>query len=105
MRLPLLPPNRLSADQRPLYDAFRAQIDAGYTGFKTVGEDDALLGPWSVWLHEPVVGDAVRRLLDAVAGLKRLADPVKQIAILTVGSKFKAAYELYAHAAVGGRDG
>ena len=105
MRLPLLPPERLSPEQRTLYDAFRQQIDGGYTGFKTIAEDGALLGPWSVWIHEPAVGDAVRRLLDAVAGLKRLADPVKQIAILAVGSKFKAAYELYAHAAVGGRDG
>ena len=40
-----------------------------------------------------------------MAGLKRLPGPVKQVAILAVGAKFKAAYELYAHAAVGGRDG
>jgi 4-carboxymuconolactone decarboxylase len=105
MRLPLITPDRLSPEQKPLYDAFRHQIEGGYTGFKTVADDGALLGPWSVWIHEPAVGEAVRRLLDAVAGLKRLADPVKQIAILAVGSKFKAAYELYAHAAVGGRDG
>jgi alkylhydroperoxidase family enzyme len=58
-----------------------------------------------VWIHEPAVGEAVCGFLDAVSGLKRLSDPVKQIAILAVGARFKASYELYAHAAVGGRDG
>jgi alkylhydroperoxidase family enzyme len=105
MRLPLLPPEALSPDQTPLYGAFRVQIDGGFTGFKSVREDGALLGPWSVWIHEPKVGEPIRVLLDAISGMKRLSDPVKQIAILAVGSRFKAAYEMYAHAAVGGRDG
>lgn len=105
MRLPLIPPSALGPEQKPLYDAFRKQIDAGFKGFETVRADGALLGPWSVWIHEPAVGDAVRTLLDAISGMGRLSDPVKQVAILAVGSRFKAAYELYAHAAVGGRDG
>jgi hypothetical protein len=105
MRLPILPPAQLSAEQKPLYDAFRQQIDGGFTGFKAVREDGALLGPWSVWIHEPKVGEPMRVLLDAISGLKRLPDPAKQIAILVVGAKFKAAYELYAHAAVGLNDG
>ncbi len=105
MRLPLLPPDKLSAEQKPLYDAFKTQIEGGFTGFKAVRDDGALLGPWSVWLHEPKVGEAQRVFLDAISTMGRLSDPVKQIAILAVGSKFKAAYEMYAHAAVGGRDG
>ena len=105
MRLPLIPPDKLTPEQKPLYDAFKTQIDGGFTGFKTVREDGALLGPWSVWIHEPKVGEATRGLLDAISTLGRLSDPVKQIAILAVGSKYKAAYEMYAHAAVGGRDG
>ncbi|HEY2048947.1 MAG TPA: carboxymuconolactone decarboxylase family protein [Caulobacteraceae bacterium] len=105
MRLPLLPPDQLSDAQRPLYDAFRKQIDAGFTGFQAVRDDGALLGPWSVWIHEPAVGEATRQILDAVSRMGRLSDPVKQIAILAVGARFKAAYEMYAHAAVGGRDG
>jgi len=105
MRLPILPPDQLSTEQKPLYDAFRQQIDGGFTGFKAVREDGALLGPWSVWIHEPKIGEPMRVLLDAISGLKRLPDPAKQIAILVVGAKFKAAYELYAHAAVGLNDG
>ena len=105
MRLPLLPPEKLSAEQKPLYDAFRKQIDGGFNAFKTVREDGALLGPWSVWIQEPKVGEAMRVFLDAISTMGRLSDEVKQIAILAVGSRTKAAYEMYAHAAVGGRDG
>jgi 4-carboxymuconolactone decarboxylase len=104
MRLPILPPDKLGPEQRPLYDAFRAQIDGGFNGFKTVREDGALLGPWSVWIHEPAVGEATRVLLDAISGLHRLPDAAKQVAILACGARFKAAYELYAHAAVGYQD-
>lgn len=105
MRLPLLPPADLTADQTTLYHAFRKQIDGGFTGFKTVREDGALLGPWSVWIQEPAVGEATRVLLNAISGMNRLPDAVKQVAILAVGARSKAAYEMYAHAAVGGRDG
>jgi len=105
MRLPILPPSQLNAEQTRLYEAFRTQIDGGFTGFKTVREDGALLGPWSVWIQEPVVGEATRGLLDAISGMNRLPDAVKQVAILAVGARSKAAYEMYAHAAVGGRDG
>ena len=105
MRLPYIPPDALSEAQKPLYDKFKAQISGGFTGFKTVREDGALLGPWSVWIHEPAVGEGTRVLLDAISGMGRLSDEVKQIAILAVGSRYKAAYEMYAHAAVGGRDG
>ena len=105
MRLPIIPPDKLTPEQTPLYEAFKTQITGGFTGFKTVREDGALLGPWSVWIHQPKVGEATRVLLDAISTMGRLSDEVKQVAILAVGSKFKAAYEMYAHAAVGGRDG
>ncbi len=105
MRLPIISPDKLAAEQKPLYDAFRTQIDSGFNAFRTVREDGALLGPWSVWIQEPKVGEATRVLLDAISTMGRLSDPVKQIAILAVGSRFKAAYEMYAHVAVGGRDG
>ena len=105
MRLPLLPPEKLSPEQKALYDRFRVQIDSGFNAFKTMREDGALLGPWSVWIHDAKVGEATRVFLDAISTMGQLSDEVKQIAILAVGSRFKAAYEMYAHAAVGGRDG
>ncbi len=100
MRLPLLPPEVLTADQRTFYDRARNQIERGFTAFRTTNEDGALLGPWSVFIHEPAVGAAHYDMIDAVTALKRLPDGVKQVAILATGARYQAAYELYAHAAL-----
>ena len=100
MRLPLLRPAQLDDAQRALYDRNRRQIAGGFTAFRTATDDGALLGPWGVFLHEPSVGAAHYDVIDAVTALKRLSPAAKQVAILVTGARFKAAYELYAHAAV-----
>ena len=105
MRLPLLPPERLSPEQKALYDRNRAQIAKGFTAFKTLSEDGALLGPWGVFLHEPTVGQAHYDLIEAVTSLKRLPESAKQVAIIVTGARYKAAYELYAHAATAADQG
>lgn len=101
MRLPLLARDQLTPEQQPLDQACREQVSGGFTGFKTEAEDGALLGPWGVLLHEPQIGHVVLQLTQAVSTLGRLGNAAKQVAILTTGAKFRAAYELYAHARVG----
>ena len=105
MRLPTLPPDQLTADQRALYDRNLEQIAHGFTAFKTTREDGALLGPWGVFLHEPTVGQAHYDVIGAVTAMKRLSPSAKQVAIIVVGARFKAAYELYAHAATAAAEG
>ena len=105
MRLPTLPPDQLTAEQRALYDRNREQIAHGFTAFKTMREDGALLGPWGVFLHEPPVGQAHYDLIAAVTAMKRLSPSAKQVAILVVGARFNAAYELYAHASTAAEEG
>ena len=58
-----------------------------------------------VFIQEPQVGTAHYDLVDAIAQLKRLRDATEQVAILVVGARFKAAYEIYARAAVAGSAG
>ena len=99
MRLPTLSPDRLTAEQRALYDRNVEQISHGFTAFKTTREDGALLGPWGIFLHEPPVGQAHYDVIEAITAMKRLAPSAKQVAIIVVGARFKAAYEVYAHAA------
>ena len=53
MRLPLLRPDELSPEQEALYDRNRRQIEHGFTAFRTMTDDEQLLGPWGVFLHEP----------------------------------------------------
>ena len=105
MRLPSLSPEQLDPAQHALYQRNREQIARGFTAFKTMDDDGALLGPWGVFLHEPRVGEAHYDLVDAVTSLKRLSTSAKQVAILVAGSRFKAAYELYAHAATAAKEG
>jgi hypothetical protein len=100
MRLQPIPPEALSATQRPLYDDMKAGVSAKYDAFTTMREDGALLGPWNAWLHQPEVGVAFWTVTKAMTAFRILPDPVRQIVILAVGARFKAAYEIYAHTSV-----
>ena len=100
MRLLPIAPNALNAAQRPRYDDMKAGVTSKYDAFVTMREDGALLGPWSAWLHQPEVGAAFWTVTKAMTAFKVLPDGVRQLVILVVGARFKAAYEIYAHAAV-----
>ena len=105
MRLPLIPPAELSAEQRALYDDMRKGIATSFNAFKVEREDGALMGPWNPWLHEPAIGKAIWNLTLAMTANATLPDNARQIAILVVGARYNAAYELYAHVAVAEREG
>jgi 4-carboxymuconolactone decarboxylase len=105
MRLPLIPPADLSAEQKPLYDDMKQGIAQKFNDFKTMRKDGALMGPWNPWLHEPVIGKAVWDLTKAMSMQATLPDRARQIAILVTGAHFDAAYEIYAHIAVAEREG
>jgi len=105
MRLPLIAPNDLTPAQKSLYDDMRKGIEGNFNAFIAVRDDGALMGPWNPWLHEPGIGKAIWDLTLAMTANASLKDNVRQIAILTVGARFDAAYELYAHIAVAEREG
>jgi hypothetical protein len=105
MRLPLIPPADLTPQQQPLYEDMKAGIASNFSDFKTIDDDGALMGPWNPWLHEPVIGKAIWELTKAMTAQATLPDPVRQIAILVVGARYNAAYEIYAHIAVAEHDG
>ncbi|KMO42730.1 hypothetical protein VQ02_02035 [Methylobacterium variabile] len=100
MRLPPIAPADLAPLQRPLYDDMRSGVAAKYDLFTTTRNDGALLGPWNAWLHQPEVGAAFWTVTKAMTAFKILPDGVRQVAILAVGARFGAAYEIYAHGAV-----
>lgn len=105
MRLPLIAPKDLSPEQKSLYDDMRKGIQSNFNDFIAVREDGALMGPWNPWLHEPGIGKAIWDLTLAMTANASLKDNVRQIAILVVGARFDAAYEMYAHIAVAEREG
>ncbi|MGO8920786.1 MAG: carboxymuconolactone decarboxylase family protein [Stellaceae bacterium] len=97
MRLPLIAPADLGSEQRPVYDNMRAGIEKNFRGFKTIAANGALLGPWNPWLHEPKFGKPIWDLTLALSVSPSLPRPVREVAILVTGARFRAAYELYAH--------
>lgn len=105
MRLPLIAPADLTAEQKPLYDDMRKGIASNFNAFKVEADNGALMGPWNPWLHEPGIGKAIWDLTLAMTANASLPDPVRQVVILVVGARYDAAYEIYAHIAVAEREG
>ena len=100
MRLPLLDPSALSPEQRPLYDDMRKGIETNFKGFTAIAKSGALIGPWNPWLHFAKFGGPVWELVKALSSSPSLPRPIREIAILVTGAKFKSGYELYAHVLV-----
>ena len=105
MRLPLISPLDLTSEQKSLYDDMRRGIASNFNAFKVERDDGALMGPWNPWLHEPRVGKAIWDLTLAMTANATLADAVRQVAILVVGARYNAAYEIYAHIVVAEKEG
>ena len=100
MRLPVIPPAELNAEQRPLHEDMKQGIAKSFQGFVNIRDDGALLGPWNPWIHEPKFGKPVWDLVKAIASNPLLPGPVREVAILVTGSHFRSGYELYAHVIV-----
>jgi len=97
MRLNLISPADLTAEQKPLYDDMKKGIETNFKGFKAIREDGALIGPWNPWLQFPAIGGPVWELVKAMSSNPKLPKPVREVAILVTGAKFHSGYELYAH--------
>ena len=102
MRLPPIPPEHLDADQRAFHEGAAAMIERRQFDrhFTTKDENGALLGPWSVWVRHPAIGAGAGAMSKAIADLDALPPRVREIVIITVGARYHAAYELYAHCAM-----
>lgn len=100
MRLPFPDRSTLTPEQKSLADDMRAGIAANFKGFTAVDRDGNLIGPWNPWLRFPAFGKPVWELVKAMSTSPKLAKPLREVAILVSGSKFNAAYELYAHVLV-----
>ena len=101
MRLPLLTPDQLSDEQKKLYADMKDGIQSKFNAFEAVSEAGELLGPWNPWLHAPRIGGAIWDLTKAMSMEATLPEESRQVAILVTGARYDAAYEIYAHVAVG----
>lgn len=101
MRLPPLPPNGLTPDLRSVHDTIVDLMVRRQPEIIAQDAQGALVGPFPAMLHFPRFGIPALRLLAAIGTEARLPAGVRETVILTVGARFNARYELYAHEIMG----
>ena len=106
-RLPLQEPGHLSQAQQQAYDQMMATMVPWTEGMGVQSRtaDGRLIGPFNPLLSSPDIG---RSFLDFQAVEQKhtsLAERVRQVVILSVGSVWKSSYELYAHVAAARKAG
>lgn len=106
-RLQLLRPGDLLPAQQELYGYLLATKLRWAEESKFQGQlaDGRMIGPFNGFLQTPEMSRAFNDWVDAEAAHTSLAGDVRQVIVLAVGTAWDAAYEIYAHAAVGRQAG
>ena len=97
MRVPPVVPENLNEEHRSLYDDMLDGIQKHFKGFTAVAKDGAMLGPFNPWGHWPQWGGPIWELTKSLSVSPSLPRPVREVAILVTGAKFRSAYQIYAH--------
>jgi 4-carboxymuconolactone decarboxylase len=97
MRLPLLPPSRLSTEQKELYDDIMSVVKESFGSFIASREDGALIGPFNAMLHFPAFGRAAWAMNKTMYEHTTLPKSVLQVAVLVTGTRLGARYQIYGH--------
>ncbi len=94
-RLTPLHKDQLDDQGAALWDAI-----IGPRGDSLVNEAGGLHGPFNAWLHAPVIGKALSRLGSSLRFEMSLDRRLIELAIITVGARWKSEFEWYAHSAM-----
>jgi 4-carboxymuconolactone decarboxylase len=106
-RLLLADRSAFSEAQRQLFDWLADAVVpwAEREGFAARTGDGRFIGPFNAALHSPVIGGRFFAFQAVEQEDTTLPPRVREVVILAVGAVWDAAYELYAHQAVGRRAG
>jgi 4-carboxymuconolactone decarboxylase len=99
-RLPYLRRDELDEQGQALWDSLTDS-----RGSDLVNTQNGLAGPFNAWLHAPEVGTQLAELGSALRFRSSLERPLLEIAIITVGARWKAEFEWWAHAGMARRHG
>lgn len=105
MRLPPIPPADLPREVRELHDAILTRLGESLSAFTSQDADGALIGPFPALLHFPYFGKPAFAFLDSLVGGATLPKAAREVAILVVGARLSARYELYSHEKMAARAG
>jgi 4-carboxymuconolactone decarboxylase len=96
-RLPSLTPDRLTPEQRALYDSI---VDGPRAGAGLTDERGALRGPFDPLLRVPTLGDVVQRVGATLRYGGTLPADAREMAILCAAAEWRCAFELEVHAPI-----
>ena len=85
-RLPPLPPESMTEEQRAVHEEIRS------------GPHGQVVGPYPAWLNSPELARCARALSEFIRFRSSLPAPLLELAILITGRHWKAEFEFYAHA-------
>ncbi len=97
MRLEPLAPSDLSEEQLAVHESVKAGVGRFLKGFTSVEANGGMNGPFTAMIRFPELGRPAWEMLVALAERSVLPKPVREVAILVVGARFRARYELYSH--------
>ncbi|SFO39350.1 Alkylhydroperoxidase family enzyme, contains CxxC motif [Actinomadura madurae] len=100
MRMPPVEPSVLTGEQRQLDEHVRKMMSGLHMPFTSTDENGALIGPFPVMLRFPGLARPLLEWFTSVTSGGVLPARVREVAILTTGSRYGAAYELYSHSRV-----
>ena len=105
-RLGAVRPADATSAQREVIDAIAGGARGrGRPLGSLLDERGGLAGPFNAWVHRPDLGIVVQSLGERLRFRGNLPGAAREIAILTVGAKWMAEYEWWAHCRVGRREG
>lgn len=100
-RIPPLPPEHLTPEQRTLYTAIMGGPRArGPQHFALTAKDGSLRGPFDLMLRSPAVGAAQQELGAAIRYRTTFSDRARELAILLVAARWDSAFERESHEAI-----
>ncbi len=92
-RLPYLRYDDLDADGRAVWDGV-----VGSRGGDLIGPEGGLIGPFNAFVHAPGVGRRLSSLGRVLRFETSIERRLSEVAIITVGARWKAEFEWWAHA-------
>jgi 4-carboxymuconolactone decarboxylase len=91
-RLQQLRREHLDAETQSLWDFVVAA-----RGPNALGSDGTLVGPFNAWAHAPEVGTRLVELGTTLRFASHLEQRLLELAIITIGARWKAEFEWWAH--------
>jgi 4-carboxymuconolactone decarboxylase len=99
-RLPYLRYDDLDPGRRAVWDAV-----VGSRGGDLVNADGGLIGPFNAFVHAPGAGERLTALGHVLRFETSIERRLSEVAIITVGARWKAEFEWWAHARMARRHG